>query len=69
MPDKSEKGSWLTNKTFLAFFGASFAVIFITMLIVINVATQVEDIDEKLKYIPPQTKTSDIPSKAVVAGR
>ncbi len=58
MPDKSEKVSWITNKTFLAFLGASFAVIFITLLIVINVATQVEDIDEKLKYVPPQTKAS-----------
>jgi len=69
MPNKSEKGSWLTNKTFLAFFGALFALIFITLLIVVNVATQVEDIDEKLTYIPPQTKTSEIPSKAVVAGQ
>ena len=69
MPDKSEKGSWITNKTFLAFFGASFAVIFITLLIVISVATQVEDIDEKLKYIPPQTKASEIPPEAVVAGQ
>jgi hypothetical protein len=69
MTDKSEKGSWMTNKTFLAFFGASFAVIFIILLIVIYVATQMEDIDEKLKYIPPQTKASEIPSKAVVAGQ
>ena len=68
-PEKSEKGSWITNKTFLAFFGAIFAVIFITLLIVIHVATQVEDIDEKLKYIPPQTKTAEIPSKSVVAGQ
>jgi hypothetical protein len=68
-PDKSEKGSWITNKTFLAFFGAFFAVIFITLLIVINVATQVEDIDEKLKYIPPQTKVAEIPLKAGIAGQ
>ncbi len=66
---KPEKLSWITNKTFLAFFGASFAVIFITLLVVINVATQVEDIDEKLKYIPPQIKAAEIPSKAVVAGQ
>ena len=66
---KHEKLSWITNKTFLAFFGASFAVIFITLLIVINVATQVEDIDEKLKYVPPQTKASEISSEAVVAGQ
>ena len=69
MPNKSEKGSWLTNKTFLAFFGAMFALIFITLLIVINVATQVEDIDEKLKYIPPQPKAAEIPPKYVVAGQ
>ena len=66
-PDKSERGSWITNKTFLAFFGALFALIFITLMIVINVATQVEDIDEKLKYIPPQTIAAEMPPKAVVA--
>jgi hypothetical protein len=68
-PDKSERGSWITNKTFLAFFGALFALIFITLVIVISVATQVEDIDEKLKYIPPQQKAADIPPKLVVAGQ
>ena len=68
-PDKSERGSWITNKTFLAFFGALFALLFITLMIVINVATQVEDIDEKLKYIPPQTIATEIPRKAVVAGQ
>jgi hypothetical protein len=35
----------------------------------ISIATQVEDIDEKLKYIPPQTTAAGIPSKAVVAGQ
>ena len=35
----------------------------------INVATQVEDIDEKLKYIPSQPKTAEIPPKSVVAGQ
>jgi len=68
-PNKSEKGSWLTNKAFLAFFGALFTLIFITLLIVINVATQVDDIDEKLKYVPPQTKAAEIPPKSVVAGQ
>ncbi len=68
-PDRSEKGSWITNKTFLAFFGALFALIFITLVIVLSVATQVEDIDEKLKYIPPQTTAAKIPSKEVVAGQ
>jgi hypothetical protein len=68
-PGKPEKGSWLTNKTFLAFFGTLFALIFITLMIVISVATQVEDIDEKLKYIPPQTIAAEITPKAVVAGQ
>ena len=68
-PDKSERGSWITNKTFLAFFGALFALLFITLMSVISVATQVEDIDEKLKYIPPQTIAAEMPPKAVVAGQ
>ncbi len=68
-PDKSEKGSWITNKTFLAFFGALFSFVFITLVIMISIATQVEDIDEKLKYIPPQTTAAEIPSKAVVAAQ
>ena len=38
-------------------------------MIVINVATQVEDIDEKLKYIPPQTIAAEIPPKSVVASQ
>ena len=69
MSDKSEKGSWITNKTFLAFFGALFSLVFITLVIMISIATQMEDIDEKLKYIPPQTKAAEIPSKAAVAGQ
>lgn len=68
-PNKSDKGSWLTNKTFLAFFGALFALLFITLMIVISVATQVEDIDEKLKYIPPQPKGAEISPKTVAAGQ
>jgi hypothetical protein len=67
--NKSEIGSLLTNKTFLPFFGAIFALIFITLLFVISVATQVDDIDEKLKYIPPQTKAAAITPKSVVAGQ
>ena len=68
-PDKSEKGSWLMNKTFLAFFGTMFALMFLIILISINVATQVEDIDEKLKYLPPQPKASEIPPKSMVEGQ
>lgn len=66
---KSEKGSLFANKTFIAFFGAIFALVFLTLLAVISVATQVEDIDEKLKYIPPQAKGTEIPSSDVVAGQ
>lgn len=67
--DKSEKGLMFSNKVFLAVFGTLFALIFITLLIVINVATQVDDIDEKLKYIPPQPKAAKIPPESVVAGQ
>ena len=67
--DKPDKGSWLTNKTFLAFFGALLALIIITLLSVINIATQVEDIDEKLKYMPPQSGTAEMSEKPVVAGQ
>jgi hypothetical protein len=67
-PNKSDKGSWLTNKTFLAFFGALFALLFITLMIVISVATQVEDIDEKLKYIPPQTIAAEMHSHIYAKG-
>ena len=67
--NKSETASWLTNKTFLAFFGALFALIFIILLIVINVATQVDDIEEKLAYAPPKTKGFALPEESVVAGQ
>jgi hypothetical protein len=39
------------------------------IIILINVATQVEDVEEKLKYVPPQTKGSVVPSGSVVAGQ
>ena len=64
---KSETFSWLTNKTFLSVFGTLFALVFIVLLILINVATHVEDIEEKLKYIPPQTEESEIPKESVFA--
>lgn len=67
--ENSENISWITRKTFLAIFGTLFALIFIVLLVVINVATQVEDIDEKLKYIPPQDKPNTISPKAAVAGQ
>ena len=72
MPDsegKPEKFSWITNKAFLSAFGALFALVFIALSILINVATQVEDIDEKLKYIPAQPKGYEIPEESVVAGQ
>jgi len=67
--DKSEMGSWITNKTFLSIFGAFFSIIFITLLMVINVTNQMEDIEEKLKFMPPQTKSTVIPIESVVAGQ
>ncbi len=67
--DKPDNGSWLTNKTFLAVFGTLLALIIITLFSVINMATQVEDIDEKLKYIPTQVSASEILAKPVVAGQ
>ena len=66
---KSERLSWMTNKTFLSVFGALFALIFIILLILINVATKMEDVEEKLKYVPPQTKGSVVTSGPVVAGQ
>ena len=60
---KPEKFSWLTNKAFLSVFGAMFALIFIVLLIMINVASQMEDIEEKFKFQGPE-----IPEESVVAG-
>ena len=62
-------GSWITNKTFLSIFGAFFSIIFITLLMVINVTNQIEDIEEKLKYMPPQIKNGKIPTESVVTGQ
>jgi hypothetical protein len=67
--EKSENKSWITSKTFLTIFGTLFALIFIVLMVVINVASQIEDIDEKLKYMPPKTEAIDISPKAVVAGQ
>ena len=66
---KPERFSWITNKAFLSVFGALFALVFIALLILINVATQMEDIEEKLKYIPPQPMGSEIPEESVIAGQ
>ncbi len=67
--EKNENNSWVTRKTFLTIFGTLFALLFIVLLVVINVATQVEDIDEKLKYMPPQDNPDTITPKAVAAGQ
>ena len=67
--DKPEKFSWITNKAFLSVFGALFALVFIALLILINVAIQMEDIEEKLKYMPPQPRGSAIPEESVIAGQ
>ena len=67
--DKPEKGLLFSNKVFLTIIGTLIALLFITLLIVINIATQVDDIDEKLKYTPPQPKAAKIPPESVVAGQ
>ena len=54
MDTTRNKESLLTNKTFLSFYGAFFVVLFVTMLFVINIATQVDDIEEQLKHAPPK---------------
>lgn len=69
MPEKSERGAWIANKTFLSIWGAFFSILIIILAVVINVATQMEDIEEKLKYIPPQTKADAIPTESVVTGQ
>ena len=61
--------SWMASKAFLAIFGTLFALIFIVFIVVINVATQMEDIEEKLQYIPPQTDSQTIPEESAVAGQ
>lgn len=66
-----DKESFLTNKNFLAFFGAFFVLLFITMLIVINISSQVDDLEEQLKHLPPQaleaadSKESETVSKTI----
>ena len=62
-------GSWIANTTFLSIFDALFAVLFITLLMGINVSTQMEEIEEKLKYMPPQTTGTEIPAEKVAAGQ
>ncbi len=66
---KPKTESWMASKAFLAIFGALFALIFIVFIVVINVATQMEDIEEKLLYVPPQTSGQAIPEESAVAGQ
>lgn len=54
MDNSKREGQLMANKSYLAFLGAFFVLIFIILLIVINVATQVDDIEEQLKYASPQ---------------
>lgn len=55
METTRNKESLLTNKAFLSFYGAFFVVLFVTMLFVINIATQVDDIEEQLQHVSPKT--------------
>ncbi len=68
-PEKTERGAWIANKTFLSIWGSFFTILLIILTVVINVSTQMEDIEEKLKYIPPQTKADAIPTESVVTGQ
>jgi len=66
MNTSPNKESLLTNKTFLSIYGAFFVLLFITMLLVINIATQVDDIEEQLQHVSPQTLEAP-PSTETVA--
>ena len=69
MSEKFEIGSLLRSKIFLSFFGAFFAFLFIILLSIFNVTSQIENIEEKLKCVPPQ-KTGLAPTvESVVAGQ
>ncbi len=66
---KPKTESWMANKAFLAIFGALFALIFIIFIVVINVATQMDDIEDKFQYVPPQASGQAIPEESTVAGQ
>lgn len=65
----SNNDSILTNKTFLTFFGALFVLLFITMSIMINIATQVDDIEEQLMHLPPQALEAATLAEALTSGQ
>lgn len=69
MDTTQNKESLLTNKTFLSFYGAFFVLLFITMLFVINIATQVDDIEEQLQHVSPQTLEASPSTEAVAASQ
>ncbi len=50
---RSDGDSWLTRKIFLSVFGTFFALLFLVVLVQINIATQMDDIEERLAYRPP----------------
>ena len=49
----NDSPSWLTRKAFLAVFGTFFVLLFLIVLIQINIATQMDDIEERLAYRAP----------------
>ena len=69
MSEKPEMGSWLRSKAFLSVFGAFFAILFIILLVILHVTNQIEDIEEKLKYVPPQKTGNALTVESVVAGQ
>ena len=69
MDEKSEMGSWLRSKTFLSVFGAFFAILLIILLAIINITNYIEEIEEKLQYVPPQMTGPALTVESVVAGQ
>ncbi len=69
MEGKPEKFSWLTNKIFLTVFGVTFALVFVVLVVLMNLATQIEDLEDKFKYKPPLSIGPGIASTSIVAGQ
>jgi hypothetical protein len=67
--NKRERFSWLTSKAFLTSFGALFILVFLVLLVLINVATQMEDIEAKLQYMPPQIEGTAISAQDAIVGQ
>ncbi len=62
---KKERFNWVNNKIFLSFYGVLLFLILFTVLILINLSTQVEDIEEQLRYTLPKVLDSPHNAKAL----